>query len=150
MSQPAEATSFAPSTSDRDIASVLHPTTDLPALRRDGALVIERGQGIRVWDEHGNEYIEAMAGLWCTALGYGVEELAEAAAEQIRKLSFSHLFAGRSHEPAVALAEKLREMAPIPNAKSFSAPPARMRTTPRSSWSGTTTTPLAGPRRRRS
>ena len=119
MSLPAEATSFALSTSDRDIASVLHPTTDLPALRRDGPLVIERGQGIRVWDEHGNEYIEAMAGLWCTALGYGVEELAEVAAAQIRKLSFSHLFAGRSHEPAVALAEKLREMAPIPNAKSF-------------------------------
>ena len=119
MSLPAEATSFALSTSDRDIASVLHPTTDLPALRRDGPLVIERGQGIRVWDDAGNEYIEGMAGLWCTALGYGVEELAEVAAAQIRKLSFSHLFAGRSHEPAVALAEKLREMAPIPNAKSF-------------------------------
>ncbi len=119
MSLPAEATSFAASTSDRDLASVLHPTTDLPALRRDGALVIERGQGIRVWDDAGNEYIEGMAGLWCTALGYGVEELAETAAEQIRKLSFSHLFAGRSHEPAVALAEKLREIAPIPNAKAF-------------------------------
>ena len=119
MSLPAEATSFAASTSDRDLASVLHPTTDLPALRRDGALVIERGRGIRVWDDAGNEYIEGMAGLWCTALGYGVEELAEAAAEQIRKLSFSHLFAGRSHEPAVALAEKLREIAPIANAKAF-------------------------------
>ena len=119
MSLPAEATSVAASTSDRDIASVLHPTTDLPALRRDGALVIERGQGIRVWDDAGKEYIEGMAGLWCTALGYGVEELAETAAQQIRKLSFSHLFAGRSHEPAVALAEKLREIAPIPNAKAF-------------------------------
>lgn len=119
MSLPAEATVFAPSTSDRDHLSVLHPTTDLPALRRDGPLVIERGKGIRVWDEHGNEYIEGLAGLWCTALGYGVEELAEVAAEQIRKLSFSHLFAGRSHEPAVALAEKLREIGPIPNAKAF-------------------------------
>ncbi len=119
MSLPAEATSFAPSTSDRDHQSVLHPTTDLPALRRDGPLVIERGQGIRVWDEAGNEYIEGLAGLWCTALGYGVEELADAAAEQIRKLSFAHLFAGRSHEPAVALAEKLREIGPVANAKAF-------------------------------
>ena len=119
MSLPAEATVFAPSTSDRDHLSVLHPTTDLPALRRDGPLVIERGKGIRVWDEHGNEYIEGLAGLWCTALGYGVEELAEAAAEQIRKLSFSHLFAGRSHEPAVALAEKLREIGPVESAKAF-------------------------------
>ncbi len=119
MTLPAEATSFAASTSDRDQLSVLHPTTDLPALRRDGPLVIERGLGIRVWDEDGREYIEGLAGLWCTALGYGVEELAEAAAAQIRKLSFAHLFAGRSHEPAVALAEKLREIAPIPNAKAF-------------------------------
>ena len=119
MSLPAEATVFAPSTSDRDHLSVLHPTTDLPALRRDGPLVIERGKGIRVWDEHGNEYIEGLAGLWCTALGYGVEDLAEAAAEQIRKLSFSHLFAGRSHEPAVALAEKLREIGPVESAKAF-------------------------------
>lgn len=119
MSLPAEATAFAPSTSDRDHLSVLHPSTDLPALRRSGPLVIERGKGIRVWDDAGREYIEGMAGLWCTALGYGVEELADAAAEQIRKLSFSHLFAGRSHEPAVALAEKLREMAPIANAKAF-------------------------------
>lgn len=119
MSLPAEATVVAPSTSDRDHLSVLHPTTDLPALRRDGPLVIERGQGIRVWDEDGREYIEGLAGLWCTALGYGVEELAEAAAEQIRKLSFSHLFAGRSHEPAVALAEKLREIGPVENAKAF-------------------------------
>ena len=119
MSLPAEATVFAPSTSDRDHLSVLHPTTDLPALRRDGPLVIERGKGIRVWDEHGKEYIEGLAGLWCTALGYGVEELAEAAAEQIRKLSFSHLFAGRSHEPAVALAEKLREIGPVESAKAF-------------------------------
>ena len=119
MSLPAEATTFAPSTSDRDHLSVLHPSTDLPALRRDGPLVIERGKGIRVWDEDGREYIEGMAGLWCTALGYGVEELAEAAAEQIRKLSFSHLFAGRSHEPAVALAAKLREIGPVPNSKAF-------------------------------
>ena len=119
MTLPAEATTFAPSTSHRDHLSVLHPTTDLPALRRDGPLVIERGLGIRVWDEDGREYIEGLAGLWCTALGYGVEELADAAAEQIRKLSFAHLFAGRSHEPAVALAEKLREIGPVANAKAF-------------------------------
>ncbi len=106
-------------TSERDARSVLHPSTDLPALRRSGPLVITGGRGIHVWDEDGREYIEAMAGLWCTALGYGVEELADVAAEQIRKLSYSHLFAGRSHEPAVMLAEKLREMAPIPNAKAF-------------------------------
>ncbi len=119
MTLAAEATNFTPSMSDRDRLAVLHPTTNLPRHRLEGPLVIERGQGIRVWDEKGKEYIEAMAGLWCTALGYGVEELADTAAEQIRRLSFAHMFAGRSHEPAVALAEKLRDMAPLPNAKAF-------------------------------
>ena len=46
-----------------------------------------------------------MAGLWCTALGYGNEELVDAAAQQMRNLPFSHLFGGRSHEPAIELAD---------------------------------------------
>ena len=60
-----------------------------------------------------------MAGLWCTALGYGNEELVEAAAAQMRKLSFAHLFTGKSHDPAIELAEKLKEMAPVPISKVF-------------------------------
>ena len=60
-----------------------------------------------------------MAGLWCTALGYGNEELVEAAATQMRKLSFAHLFTGRSHDPAIELAEKLKEIAPVPISKVF-------------------------------
>ena len=63
----------------------------------------------------GKDYIEAMAGLWCTALGWGENELAESAAEQMRKLAFGHLFA--RHEatnPAIALAEKLKEISPFP------------------------------------
>src|SRR5215475_11084333 len=60
-----------------------------------------------------------MAGLWCTALGYGNEELIEAAAAQMRKLSFAHLFNGRSHDPAIELAEKLKEIAPVPVSKVF-------------------------------
>src|SRR5437868_7203028 len=55
-----------------------------------------------------------MAGLWCTALGYDNEELVDAAAAQMRKLPFSHLFTGKSHDPAIELAERLKEIAPIP------------------------------------
>jgi 4-aminobutyrate--pyruvate transaminase len=62
-----------------------------------------------------------MAGLWCTALGWGENELAETAAEQMRKLAFGHLFGGKSHEPAIALAEKLKEVAPFPVGKVFFA-----------------------------
>src|SRR5205085_6409111 len=72
-----------------------------------------------VYDTDGKAYIEGMAGLWCTALGYGNEELVEAAAAQMRKLSFAHLFTGRSHDPPIELAEKLKEMAPVPISKVF-------------------------------
>ena len=103
----------------RDIETVAHPYTNLAALRDSGPLVIERGQGVFVYDSDGKGYIEAMAGLWCTALGYGNEELVEAATAQMRKLPFSHLFTGKSHDPAIELAERLKEIAPVPTSKVF-------------------------------
>ena len=103
----------------RDVETVLHPYTNLAAIRDMGPLIIERAKGIHVYDTEGKEYIEGMAGLWCTSLGYGNEELVEAAAAQMRKLSFAHLFAGRSHDPAIELAERLKEIAPVPISKVF-------------------------------
>jgi 4-aminobutyrate--pyruvate transaminase len=103
----------------RDVETLLHPYTELAAFRDTGPLVIERAEGVCVYDADGKEYIEGMSGLWCTALGYGNEELAEAAAAQMRKLSFAHLFNGRSHDGAIELAEKLKEIAPVPVSKVF-------------------------------
>ena len=103
----------------RDIETVAHPYTNLAALRETGPLVIERGQGVFVYDSDGKAYIEGMAGLWCTALGYGNEELVEAATAQMRKLPFSHLFTGKSHDPAIELAERLKEIVPVPTSKVF-------------------------------
>ncbi|MGH6815684.1 MAG: aminotransferase [Hyphomicrobiaceae bacterium] len=103
----------------RDIETVLHPTTDLATHRSAGPLMLERAEGIYVWDVGGKRYIEGLAGLWCTSLGYGNRELIEAAREQMEKLSFTHLFGGRSHEPAVALAEKIKEIVPAPASKVF-------------------------------
>src|SRR5665213_1964197 len=103
----------------RDLNVLLHPFTNLKSLAERGPLIIERGEGVRVFDTAGRDYIEAMSGLWCTALGWGDEELVEAAAEQMRKLSYGHVFGGKSHEPAAALAEKLKEVAPFPVGKVF-------------------------------
>jgi 4-aminobutyrate---pyruvate transaminase len=103
----------------RDIETLVHPYTDLATFRESGPLVLERGQGVWVYDQQGKAYIEGMAGLWCTALGHGNEELVEAAAQQMRKLSFAHLFSGKSHDPAIELAEKLKEIAPVPTSKVF-------------------------------
>ena len=103
----------------RDVETLVHPYTNLASFRETGPLVIERARGVYVYDTEGKSYIEGMAGLWCTALGYGNEELVEVAAEQMRKLSFAHLFTGRSHDPAIELAEKLKEIAPVPISKVF-------------------------------
>ena len=103
----------------RDIETVIHPYTNLATHREVGPHVIERGQGVHVWDSEGRELIEGMAGLWCTSLGYGNEELIEAAASQMRKLSYTHIFGGKSHDPAIELAEKLKELAPVPMSKVF-------------------------------
>ena len=108
-------------TQARDMASLLHPFTNLTTLRQTGPLVIERGKGVFVYGSDGKDYLEAMGGLWCTALGWGEEELVQAAADQMRKLSFAHIFGGKSHEPGIALAEKLKEMAPFPVGKVFFA-----------------------------
>jgi 4-aminobutyrate--pyruvate transaminase len=102
-----------------DLARVLHPNTNLAALHRGKPLVLVRGKGVRVFDHHGREYIEAMAGLWCTTLGYGDEELARTAYDQLKKLSFAHLFTGKSHEPGILLAEKLVGLAPFAASRAF-------------------------------
>jgi 4-aminobutyrate---pyruvate transaminase len=103
----------------RDIETLIHPYTNLEQFRQTGPLVLERGQGVHVYDSEGKSYIEGMSGLWCTALGYGNEELVETAAAQMRKLSFAHLFGGKSHDPAIELAERLKEIAPVPISKVF-------------------------------
>ena len=102
-----------------DQARLFHPNTNLAAFHKTGPLVLSRGEGVFVWDNHGNRYIEGMAGLWCTSLGYGDEELAKAAYDQIKQLSFTHLFAGKSHEPGILLAEKLVGMAPFDASRVF-------------------------------
>ena len=103
----------------RDIASVLHPYAPIHRLTTAGPLVIERGKGVYVYDTHGRGYIEGMSGLWCAGLGFSDEEMIEAATEQLRSLPFYHLFGAKGTEPAIELAEKLKEIAPVPISKVF-------------------------------
>jgi len=103
----------------RDIASVMHPYTPIHRLTETGTLVIERGEGVFVYDTQGKPYIEGMSGLWCAGLGFGDEEMIEAATEQLRTLPYYHLFGAKGMEPAIELAEKLKEIAPMPISKVF-------------------------------
>ena len=114
MSQPA-----GNSPASRDIAYVMHGYTDHEAHKEQGPHILQGGKGIYVYDDTGKEFIEGMAGLWCTSLGYGEKRLIDAATEQLKKLAYSHLFAGKSHDPVIDLAERLVEMAPAPMSKVF-------------------------------
>ena len=98
------------SLSARDVAYQIHPYTNARRHERIGPIVIERGSGIYVYDDQGREYIEAMAGLWSVAVGFGEDRLVQAAARQMSKLPYYHTFSHKSHEPSIELAEKLVKM----------------------------------------
>ena len=101
----------------RDIETVIHPYTNLARHRETGPLILNEGRGIYLYDDNGKRYIEGLAGLWCTALGYGNEEIVDAAAQAMRKVSFTHAFSGKSHDGVIELSEKLKEIAPVPASK---------------------------------
>jgi 4-aminobutyrate--pyruvate transaminase len=101
----------------RDAKSVIHPYTNLAKHEENGPLILEEGNGIYVTDTEGKSYIEGLAGLWCTSLGFNNERLVEAATQQMRKLPYYHAFFSRSNLPAIDLAEKLLEIAPVPMAR---------------------------------
>ena len=102
-----------------DKRNLFHPITNLEAHSNEDLLIIDKGEGVYVYDTNGKKYLEGLAGLWCSSLGYGVEESGEAAKEQMNKLGYSSLFASKSHEPAIRLSEKLIELSPFKNGKVF-------------------------------
>lgn len=103
----------------RDIAYHFHGYTNAIAHAEIGPMIIERGKGVHVWDNNGNKYIEAMAGLWSAALGFSEDRLIKAATEQMRTLPYYHNFTHKSHSCAIDLAEKLVSIAPVPMSKVF-------------------------------
>lgn len=104
-----------------DIGAQIHPYTNLSLHQEVGPMVITRGEGVYVYDDKGNRYLEALAGLFCASLGFSNKRLADAADRQMRQLPFYHAFGGKATEPSVRLAEKLLAMAPVPMSKVFFA-----------------------------
>lgn len=103
----------------KDIENLFHPATNLVVHEDSKPLILDKGEGIYVYDIQGNKYIEGLAGLWCNALGFGNESLVETAANQMQKFGYGSLFASKSHEPAIMLSEKLIEMSPYQEGKVF-------------------------------
>lgn len=100
------------SISARDMEYVLHPVTNARKHEEIGPIVIDRGEGVYVYDDQGNQYIEALAGLWSVAVGFGEKRLVEAASRQMAKLPYYHTFSHKTNEPSVLLAERLVKMTP--------------------------------------
>lgn len=97
---------------ETDAAHHLHPFSDHESLNREKSLVIVRGDGVFLWDSDGNRILDGMAGLWCVNIGHGRREIADAVHEQMLQLSYYNTFFKTTHPPAVALSQKLAELAP--------------------------------------
>jgi 4-aminobutyrate--pyruvate transaminase len=95
-----------------DIAHIVHPYSNLDTHTACGPTVITHGNGCYVYDDKGKRYLEGMAGLWCTSLGFSEDRLIQAATRQLQTLPYYHLFNHRSHPPAIELATRLVEIAP--------------------------------------
>jgi putrescine aminotransferase len=95
-----------------DAAHHMHPFTDGAELAEAGARVITSADGVTLTDSEGKQILDGMAGLWCVNVGYGRQELADAAYRQMRELPFYNTFFMTTHVPAIALSTKLAELAP--------------------------------------
>lgn len=95
-----------------DAAHHLHPFTNTGALNAKGARVISKGEGVWLWDTEGNKILDGMAGLWCVNMGYGRQELVDAAAQQMQQLPYYNTFFQTTHAPATALAQEIASVTP--------------------------------------
>lgn len=95
-----------------DSAHHLHPFTDHKELRHTGARMVVRAEGPYIYDSDGNQILDGMAGLWCVNVGYGCDELAKAAYDQMKELPFYNSFFRCTTPTPVQLSAKLAELAP--------------------------------------
>ncbi|PZR00951.1 MAG: aminotransferase [Cereibacter sphaeroides] len=95
-----------------DRAHSLHPWTNFGPFSDQGSLVISRGEGAWLWDANGQKYFDAVGGLWCTNIGLGRKEMAQAIAAQAEKLAFSNTFVDMTNDPSALLAARLAQLAP--------------------------------------
>ena len=92
---------------EMDRHSLFHPVTSIADHLSKDPLIIERGSGVTLTDTNGKQYIDAFGGLWCVNVGYGRERLADAAAAEMRRVGYSHMFNSSSNEPQIRLADRL-------------------------------------------
>ncbi len=96
----------------KDLDHYIHPFTDFAHWSDEGALVMAESEGAYVYDSDGRRYLDSQGGLWCVNAGYGRTEIADAMAEQARKLAYYSPFTDTTSAPGATLAHKLASLAP--------------------------------------
>lgn len=97
---------------EMDRSHHLHAWANFGPFEEKGALVIARGEGCYLWDAEGRRYFDAIGGMWCTNIGQGRKEMADAIADQVMQLAYANSFVDTTNPPAARLAAKLAELAP--------------------------------------
>jgi 4-aminobutyrate--pyruvate transaminase len=106
-------------TASRAVQNMVHGFADLAALEKTPPLVITSGQGVRVFDEDGNAYIEGVAGMWCASFGFSEQAIIDAAIAQLRRMPYYHALGDKTTSQGGELAEKLKALAPVPMSHVF-------------------------------
>ncbi len=132
----------------QDASHHLHPFTDFQALNKKGSRIITRASGVYLEDSEGKRILDGMAGLWCVNMGYGRQELVDAAARQMEQLPYYNLFFQTAHPPVIELATLLAEVTPSHLNHVFFTGSGSSATTPCCGWCATTG-PARGSRRSR-
>ena len=96
----------------QDLDHYIHPWTDFSTFKEEGSLIMAESEGAYVVDSEGNRYIDGIGGLWCVNIGYANEEMAQAIAEQVRRITYYSTFTHLTTPPAAELASKLAELTP--------------------------------------
>ena len=103
---------------DRTDTSLWHPFSDMASVRGN-EFVLARGEGVWIYDDRGNRYLDGSASLWYSNVGHGRKEIADAVARQITELEAWGIFGDVATPPALELADRLSAVAPMDGAKVF-------------------------------
>ncbi|TNE56781.1 MAG: aminotransferase class III-fold pyridoxal phosphate-dependent enzyme, partial [Alphaproteobacteria bacterium] len=95
-----------------DAAHHLHPFSEMGQINAKGSRIITRGEGVYIWDSEGNKILDGMSGLWCTQIGNGRKEIADAILAQMNEISYYNCFFQCSHPAATQLSAVLAEVSP--------------------------------------
>lgn len=104
----------------KDLQHVWHPCSQMKDYEQFPPIVIKRGEGVWLYDERDNRYLDAVSSWWVNLFGHANPRISQALSEQAFTLEHT-IFANFTHEPAVKLAEKLVELTPVNLNKVFFA-----------------------------